>query len=68
MKLYHRIKLTSNRFNHSIILERDYDIDDSMEQVITWLTEHGFNIIGRTIVSSLDVILTDTFNPLKETK
>ena len=57
-----RIKITDERFEESITLSYDYKYNNGIEQAIEYLSNKGFNLIGRTE----DRILTDTFKPLRE--
>ena len=57
-----RIKITDERFEESVTLCYDYKYNNGIEQAIEYLTNKGFNLIGRTE----DRILTDTFKPLRE--
>lgn len=60
-----RIKITSERFEQSIILSREYSTE-STEQAINYLNDKGFNIIGRGNGSNqTDILISEVFEPLK---
>ena len=60
-----RIKITSDRFEQSIILDRDYYSPSWLDQAITFLTQNWFNLIGSTEYNNQTILLSDTFKPLK---
>lgn len=60
-----RIKITSDRFEQSIILDRDYYSSSWLDQAITFLTQNWFNLIGMAEMNNQTIILSDTFKPLK---
>lgn len=60
-----RIKITSERFEQSVTLSRDYSTE-STEQAINYLNDKGFNIIGRGNGSNqTDILISEVFEPLK---
>ena len=61
-KRTYRIKLKSDRFDKSIIVEKK---DDIHEQSIYILTEKGFNIVGHGWLKEELIIISDTFKNLK---
>ena len=60
-----RVGIISKRFKQRIIISFDYSFDNVAEIAINYLTKKGFNIIGKSEFGAIDIILTDTFNPLK---
>jgi hypothetical protein len=60
-----RVKLTSKRFNCSVIRPRDYATNGAMDQAIDELERAGFNIVGAAEWDGVDYIITDTFKPFK---
>lgn len=57
-----RIKLIDTRFNVSITLARDYNVD-ATEQAIRFLEERGFNVIGKSYneIKKIDYLFIDNF-------
>lgn len=60
-----RIKITSDRFEQSITLNRDYSKSSWLDQAITFLTQNWFTLIGMAEMNNQTIILSDTFKPLK---
>lgn len=61
-----RLKITSLRFNHSVVIPRDdYKYKSYTKQVVSFLESKGFNILGKSINPDFDYFITDTFEPLK---
>ena len=60
-----RIKITSDRFEQSIILNRDYSKSSWLDQAVTFLTQNWFNLVGSTEYKNQTILLSDTFKPLK---
>lgn len=60
-----RMKLTSKRFNCSVIRPRDYATNSATDQGINELEQAGFNIIGAAEWEGSDFIISDTFKPFK---
>ena len=60
-----RIKITSERFEQSITLSKDYSVE-ATEQAINYLNDKGFNIVGRGNGSNqTDVLISEVFEPLR---
>lgn len=59
-----RLKIKSHRFKDSTTIHRDYQYDNFSDQAIDFLTEKGFNIIGKGEVVNSDILITDTFDSL----
>lgn len=60
-----RIKITSDRFEQSITLNRDYSKSSWLDQAITFLTQNWFTLIGMAEMNNQTIILSDTFKPIK---
>ena len=60
-----RLKIESKRFNQSITLSYDYKIGNIRDQAIQFLQLRGFNILGSGEFGNLDIIVSNTFSPLK---
>ena len=60
-----RVGIISKRFKQRIIISFDYSFDSSSDIAINYLTKNGFNIVGKSEFGESDIILTDTFKPLK---
>ena len=60
-----RVGIISKRFKQRIIISFDYSFDNVTEIAINYLTKKGFNIVAKSEFGESDVILTDTFKPLK---
>lgn len=60
-----RIKITSDRFEQSITLNRDYSKSSWLDQAVTFLTQNWFTLIGMAEMNNQTIILSDTFKPLK---
>lgn len=60
-----RIKITSDRFEQSITLNRDYSKSSWLDQAITFLTQNWFTLIGMAEMNNQNILLSDTFKPLK---
>lgn len=65
-----RMKLTSLRFNDSVLLSYDYSFNQGKDQAIKYLQETGFKPIGQGYDEQKGdtIIICNTFNSLKETK
>jgi hypothetical protein len=61
-----RVRITSERFNQSVILSYDYQFNTAYEQAETYLTGRGFNVLGHGEGKNTMFIITDTFEPLKK--
>lgn len=60
-----RIKITSDRFEQSITLNRDYSKSSWLDQAIKFLTQNWFTLIWMAEMNNQTIILSDTFKPLK---
>lgn len=60
-----RVGIISKRFKQRIIISFDYSFDNATEIAINYLTKKGFNIVGKSEFGESDIILSDTFKPLK---
>ena len=60
-----RIKITSDRFEQSITLNRDYSSSSWLDQAIEFLTQNWFTLIWMAEMNNKTIILSDTFKPLK---
>ncbi len=60
-----RIKITSDRFEQSITLDRDYSKSSWLNQAITFLTQNWFTLIWMAEMNNQNILLSDTFKPLK---
>lgn len=60
-----RVGIISKRFKQRITISFDYSFDNTLEIAINYLTKKGFNIVGKSEFGESDIILTDTFKPLK---
>ena len=57
-----RIKLIDTRFNVSITLSRDYNIE-ATKQVVRFLEERGFNVVANSYneIKKIDYLFIDNF-------
>ena len=60
-----RIGIISKRFKQRIIISFDYSFDSTTDIAINYLTKNGFNIVGKSEFGENDIVLSDTFKPLK---
>ena len=60
-----RVGIISKRFKQRIIISFDYSFNSITEIAINYLTKNGFNIVGKSEFGESDIILSDTFKPLK---
>jgi hypothetical protein len=60
-----RLKIESKRFNQSITLAYDYRIGNIRDQAVQFLQSKGFSILGSGEFGNTDIIVSNTFNPLK---
>ena len=60
-----RIKITSDRFEQSITLNRDYSSSSWLDQAIEFLTQNWFTLIWMAEMNNQNILLSDTFKPLK---
>lgn len=63
-----RIKITSYRFEQSIVINYDYSSSTAYDIAKNHLQKLGFNIVALAEVQVGYALLTDTFKPLKEVK
>ena len=61
-----RVGIISKRFKQRIAISFDYSFDNATEIAINYLQKNGFNIIGKSEFGASDIILSDTFKPLKK--
>lgn len=61
-----RVKIISERFNQSVVLDYDHDFDNTMEVAADWLTKNHFNITGKAEGKNCYYVITDSFQPLKK--
>ena len=60
-----RVGIISKRFKQRITINFDYEFDNTTEIAINYLTKNGFNIVAKSEFGESDIILSDTFKPLK---
>ena len=60
-----RIKLTSDRFEHSVVIPYNYSFNNALDIAEAWLTEKGFDLVGHSCLKGFDLVITDTFKPLR---
>ena len=60
-----RVGIISKRFKQRIIISFDYSFDNTTAIAINYLTKNGFNIVAKCEFGESDIILSDTFKPLK---
>lgn len=60
-----RVKITSERYEESIIISYDHQYNSSKEVAAAWLEKMGFNIIGAGQSKNGYYIISDTFQSLK---
>ena len=60
-----RLKIESKRFGQSITLSYDYKIGNIKDQAVQYLQSKGFDILGTGEFGNVDIIVSNTFNPLK---
>jgi len=63
-----RVKLSSYRFNDSIIIPYEYGFRDSLEIGINFLESKGMTIKGKGEMKNAYFVIIETFLPLKEIK
>ena len=61
-----RVGIISKRFKQRIIINFDYSFDNTSEVAINYLTKNGFNVVAKCEFGDTDIILSDTFQPLKK--
>ena len=60
-----RVGIISKRFKQRITINFDYSYDNTTEIAINYLRKNGFNIVGQSEFGESDIILSDTFKPIK---
>ena len=60
-----RIRITSERFQQSIIISWDYTANSSTEIAANHLTKLGFDIIGQSEGKTENYLVSNTFQSLK---
>lgn len=60
-----KLKIESKRFGQSITLSYDYKIGNIRDQAVQYLQSRGFSILGSGEFGGIDIIVSNTFNPLK---
>jgi hypothetical protein len=60
-----KLKIESKRFNQSVTLSYDYQIGNILDQAVQYLQQRGFNVLGKGEFGNTDIIVSNTFNPLK---
>lgn len=61
-----RVGIISKRFSQRVTINFDYEFDTTTEIAINYLTKKGFNIVAKSDFGDTDIILSDTFEPLKK--
>jgi hypothetical protein len=56
-----RVKIISERFKTSKVIEYNHDLSNTLEIAEDWLTKNGFNIIGHGEGKGHYYVITDTF-------
>jgi hypothetical protein len=60
-----KLKIESKRFGQSVTLSYDYKIGNIRDQAVQYLQSRGFSILGSGEFGGIDIIVSNTFNPLK---
>ena len=60
-----RVKLTSHRFKHSIIISYDYECGWTDSTAQKWLISNGFELIGKAESKNGYFFISSTFKGLK---
>ena len=60
-----RVGIISKRFKQRITINFDYSFDTPATIATNYLTKKGFNIVAKCEFGESDIILSDTFQPLK---
>ena len=61
----YKVKLFSERFRHSVLLDYSSDTPYSFDVAEKYLKEQGFELIGKGEGSNKYIIISSTFKPLK---
>lgn len=59
------VVIISKRFKQRIMINSDYLFDSPSEIAIKYLMHDGFNIVEKCEFGKTDIILSDTFKPLR---
>ena len=59
-----RVKLASERFKTSKIINYNHDFNSTYEVAIDWLNRNGFNIVGKGEGKDCYYIISDTFKAI----
>lgn len=59
------VKIISKHFKQRITINFDYSFHSPSAVAINYLTKKGFNIVAKAKFGESDIILSDTFKPLK---
>ena len=60
-----RVKIWSHRFHQGITIPYNYSLNNISEMACEYLESKGFEIVGRGEATKFDVIVSNTFKPLK---
>lgn len=60
-----RVGIISKRFKQRITISYDYSLSSISDIAINYLEKNGFNIVGKSEFGESDIVLSDTFKPLK---
>ena len=60
-----KVKLKSHRFNQTLIISWDWEIDALREIAEDYLTEKGFDLVSFAGTKNSFIVMTSTFEPLK---
>lgn len=61
-----RVKIVSERFRQSKVINYDHEFANTLEIAEDWLIKNGFNIVGHGEGKDCYYVITDTFEPLKK--
>jgi len=59
-----RIRIKSDRFEQAVTIPYNYEFNNTLEGAEQYLTNIGFNLIGKGELKNAYLLLTDTFKPL----
>ena len=60
-----RVGIISKRFGQRVTIDFNYEYNTTTEIAINYLTEKGFNIVAQSEFGDTDILLSDTFQPLR---
>jgi len=60
-----RVRIYSDCFGESIDIDFDYDLNSAAEVAQKYLTDKGFELIGKGGTEDGSVLISTTFEPLK---